>query len=108
MIWSLIGIFLTIIIVGMLKDTHCKCYEGLEAKKEFDIKIPLWVLIIILFIELIPFLNIVLFAAFIILYIVKSCNEPNRFYDKCLFSLRGEILCRTSFGYNKNFLNIKV
>lgn len=41
MIWSLIGIFFTIIIVGMLKGTHCKCYEGLEVKEEFDIKIPL-------------------------------------------------------------------
>lgn len=41
MLWSLIGIFFTIIIVGMLKDTHCKCYEGLEVKEEFDIKIPL-------------------------------------------------------------------
>lgn len=108
MFWIIIGIFLTIIIVGMLKDTHCKCYEGLEAKKEFDIKIPLWVLIIILFIELIPFLNIVLFAAFIILYIVKSCNEPNRFYDKCLFSLRGETYVGQILVVIKNFLNIKV
>lgn len=108
MIWSLIGIFLTIIIVGMLKDTHCKCYEGLEAKEEFDIKIPLWVLIIILLIELIPFLNIVLFAAFIILYIVKSCGKPNRFYDKCLLSLRGETYVGQVLVIIKNFLNIKV
>lgn len=108
MIWSLIGIFLTIIIVGMLKDTHCKCYEGLEVKREFDIKIPLWVLIIILLIELIPSLNIVLFAAFIILYIDKSCDKSNRFYDKCLFSLRGETYVGQVLIMIKNFLNIKV
>jgi hypothetical protein len=108
MIWSLIGIFLTIIIVGILKDTHCVCYDGLKAEEEFDIKIPLWLLIIILLIELIPFFNIVLFIAFIIWYIVKSCGEPDRFYDKCLFSLRGETYVGQVLVIIKNFLNIKV
>lgn len=108
MIWSLIGIFLTIIIVGMLKDTHCVCYDGLKAKEEFDIKIPLWALIIILLIELIPFFNIVLFIAFIIWHIIKSCGEPDRFYDKCLFSLRGETYVGQVLVIIKNFLNIKV
>lgn len=108
MFWIIIGIFLTIIIVGILKDTHCVCYNGLEVDEEFDIKIPLWVLIIILLIELIPFFNIVLFIAFIIWYIVKSCGEPDRFYDKCLFSLRGETYVGQVLVIIKNFLNIKV
>lgn len=108
MIWSLIGIFLTIIIVGVLKDTHCVCYDGLIAKEEFDIKIPLWVLIIILLIELIPFFNIVLFIAFIIWYIIRSCGEPDRFYDKYIFSLRGETYVGQVLVIIKNFLNIKV
>lgn len=108
MIWSLIGIFLTIIIVGILKDTHCVCYDGLKANEEFDIKIPLWLLIIILLIELIPFFNIVLFIAFIIWYIIKSYGKPDRFYDKCLFSLRGETYVGQVLVIIKNFLNIKV
>lgn len=108
MIWSLIGIFLTIIIVGMLKDTHCKCYEGLKAKEEFDIKVPLWLLIVILIIELIPFFNIVLFVAFIIWYIIRSCGEPDKFHDKCLLSLRGETYVGQVLVIIKNFLNIKV
>lgn len=43
-----------------------------------------------------------------LLYIVKSCNEPNRFYDKCLFSLRGETYVGQILVIIKNFLNIKV
>lgn len=108
MIWSLIGIIFTIIIVGMLKSTHCKCYEGLKVKREFDIEIPLWMLIIILLIELIPVFNIALFIAFIISYIIISCSEPDRYCDKFLFSPRGETYLGQVLVIIKNFLNIKV
>ena len=108
MIWAIIGIILTVIIVGILKDTHCKYYDGLKLREEFDINIPLWVLIIILLIELIPFMNIVLFIAFIIWYIIKSYGKPDRFYDKCLFNLRGETYVGQVLVIVKNFLNIKV
>ena len=108
MICSLIGIFLTIIIVGMLKDTHCKCYDGLKAVEEFDIAVPLWMLAIILILELIPFLNIVLFIAFVIWYIIKSSGKPDRYEDKYIFSLRGETYVGQVLVIIKNFLNIKV
>ena len=108
MFWIIIGIFLTIIIVGILKDTHCVCYYGLEVDEEFDIKIPMWVLISFLLLELVPFFNIVLFIAFIIWYIVKSCGKPDRYEDKCLFRLRGETYVGQVLVIIKNFLNIKV
>ena len=108
MFWIIIGIFLTIIIVGILKDTHCVCYYGLEVDEEFDIKIPMWVLISFLLLELVPFFNIVLFIAFIIWYIVKSCGKPDRFDEKCLLSLRGETYVGKVLVITKNFLNIKV
>ena len=108
MFWIIIGIFLTIIIVGILKDTHCVCYYGLEVDEEFDIKVPMWLLIIILLIDLIPFFNIVLFIAFIIWYIVKSCGKPERYEEKCLFRLRGETYVGKVLVIIKNFLNIKV
>ena len=108
MFWIIIGIFLTIIIVGILKDTHCVCYYGLEVDEEFDIKIPMWVLISLLLLELVPFFNIVLFVVFITWYIVKSCGKPDRYEDKCLFRLRGETYVGQVLVIIKNFLNIKV
>ena len=108
MFWIIIGIFLTIIIVGILKDTHCVCYDGLEVEEEFDIKIPMWVLIILLLLELIPSFNIMLFVVFIIVYIVKSCGKPEIWDEKCLFSLRGETYVGKVLVIIKNFLNIKV
>ena len=108
MFWIIIGIFLTIIIVGILKDTHCVCYYGLKVEEEFDIKIPMWVLIIILLLELIPSFNIMLFIVFIIVYIVKSCGKPDRYGERCLFRLRGETYVGKVLVIVKNFLNIKV
>ena len=108
MFWIIIGILLTIIIVGILKDTHCVCYYGLEVDEEFDIKIPMWVLISFLLLELVPFFNIVLFVVFITWYIVKSCGKPDMFDEKCLLSLRGETYVGKVLVIIKNFLNIKV
>ena len=108
MFWIILGIFFTIIIVGILKDTHCVCYDGLEVDEEFDIEIPIWALIILLLLELIPFFNIVLFIVFITWYSIKSCGKPDRYVDKCLFSLRGETYVGKVLVIVKNFLNIKV
>lgn len=108
MFWIIIGIFLTIIIVGILKDTHCVCYYGLEVDEEFDIEIPMRLLIILFLIELIPFFNIMLFIVFITWYIVKSCGKPDRCEDKYLFRLRGETYVGKVLVIVKNFLNIKV
>jgi membrane protein implicated in regulation of membrane protease activity len=108
MVWLIIGVILTIIIVGILKDTHARCYEGLRAVEEFDIAVPLWMLVIILILELIPFLNIVLFIAFVIWYIIKSSGKPDRYEDKCIFSLRGETYVGQAIKVVKNFLNIKI
>lgn len=52
--------------------------------------------------------NIVLFIAFIIWYIIKSSGKPDRYEDKCIFSLRGETYVGQVLIIIKNFLNIKV
>lgn len=106
MVWLIIGVILTIIIVGILKDTHAKCYDGLKAVEEFDIAVPLWMLAIILILELIPFLNIVLFIAFVIWYIIKSSGKPDRYEDK--YILRGETYVGQAIKVVRNFLNIKI
>lgn len=90
MIWFITGIILTIIIVGIIKDTHFKCYHSMKVKEEFDIRIPLWFLIIIILVEQIPFLNIMLFLTFIIAYFIFSNMKPERYLVKYIPSLKGE------------------
>nr|DAI22460.1 MAG TPA: hypothetical protein [Caudoviricetes sp.] len=38
----------------MKKNTHFKRYNGMKVVEEFDIRIPLWFLIIIILVEQIP------------------------------------------------------
>ena len=90
MSWFIIGIILTIIIVGIMKDTHFKCYNGMKVVEEFDIRIPLWFLIIIILVEQIPFLNIILFLTFIIAYFIFSNMKPEMYLVKDIPSLKGE------------------
>lgn len=94
--------------MGILKDTHAKSYDGLRLEEEFDIAVPLWMLCIILLLELVPYLNIVLFIAFVIWYIVKSTLKPGRYSDRVIFNLRGETYVGKAILAIKNFLNIKI
>lgn len=90
MTWFIIGIILTIIIVDIMKDTHFKRYNGMKVVEEFDIRIPLWFLIIIILVEQIPFLNIILFLTFIIAYFIFSNMKPEMYLVKDIPSLKGE------------------
>ena len=90
MTWFIIGIILTIIIVDIMKDTHFKCYNGMKVVEEFDIRIPLWFLIIIILVEQIPFLNIILFLTFIIAHFIFSDMKPEMYLVKYIPSLKGE------------------
>ena len=49
-----------------------------------------------------------LFIAFVIWYIIKSSGKPDRYEDKCIFSLRGETYVGQAIKVVKNFLNIKI
>lgn len=73
-----------------MKDTHFKCYNGMKVVEEFDIRISLWFLIIIILVEQIPFLNIILFLTFIIAYFIFSNMKPEMYLVKDIPSLKGE------------------
>lgn len=90
MIWAIIGIILTVIIVGIMKDTHIIEYNGMKVSKEYDIKIPLWMLCILLLVELLPFFNIVAFIAFVIWYVIMCNTTPQQWLIKCTFRIQGK------------------
>lgn len=73
-----------------MRDTHFKCYNGMKVKEEFDIRMPLWFLIIIILVEQIPVLNILLFLTFIIAYFIFSSMKPEMHLVKYIPSLKGE------------------
>ena len=45
-------------------------YNGMKISEEHDIEIPLWLLCVVLFIELIPLINIMAFIGFVVWYVI--------------------------------------
>lgn len=85
MVWIIVGIILTIIIVRILVDTHVKSFEGFEAVEEYDIGMPWQLLLLILVVELIPFVNIIAFTGFLMWYGGKLYNKPSYCFNVQVF-----------------------
>ena len=108
MIWVIIGIILTIIMVGIMKDTHVIVYNGMKVSEEYDAEIPLWLVCIVLFIELIPLINIIAFIGFVVWYVIMCNSTPQQWLVKGAFRLQGKTYVGRAVLAIINFLNIKV
>lgn len=108
MIWVIIGIILTIIMVGIMKDTHVIVYNGMKVSEEHDIEIPLWMLCVLLLVELIPFFNIIAFIGFAVWYVILYNTTPEQWLVKYTFRLQGKTYMGRAVLSVINFLNIKV
>lgn len=103
-----VGIILTIIIVGIMKDTHVIMYNGMKISEEHDIEIPLWLLCVVLFIELIPLINIIAFIGFVVWYVIIYNSTPQQWLIKHTFELQGKTYVGRAVLAIINFLNIKI
>lgn len=108
MIWVIIGIILTIIMVGIMKDTHVIVYNGVDVSEEHDIEIPLWMLCVLLLVELIPFFNIIAFIGFVVWYVILYNTTPEHWLVKYTFRPQGKTYMGRAVLSVINFLNIKV
>lgn len=81
--------------MSILKDTHVevyyRCCGPAKLQKEYDVIVPLWMVLIITVLGLLPIINIILFVAFIIYYAIHARWDPNECNDYIhVFSLRGD------------------
>lgn len=111
--WIIIAVIFTLITIYILKDTHIETMlEGITTTKlleEYDLKLPVWALLLIVLVYLIPVVNIVAFISFLIYYIVHvvgnhgGCNGEIR-----VFSLNGNNWITKSLLAIKEILNKKI
>lgn len=97
MIYTIICTVMIIVTVLILKDTHVKVYwTGYSSSyanidDEYDVKVPIWAVLLIMILGFIPVLNIVLYIAGYIYYIVHAMWNPNKMTGYThKFVLRGE------------------
>lgn len=83
-------------------------YNGMKISEEYDAEIPLWLLCVVLFIELIPIINVIAFIGFVVWYVIMYNSTPQQWLVKCAFRLQGKTYVGKAVLVVKNFLNIKV
>ncbi len=91
-----------------MKDTHVIVYNGMKVSEEYDAEIPLWLLCVVLFIELIPLINIIAFIGFVVWYVIMYNSTPQQWLVKGAFRLQGKTYIGGAVLEIINFLNIKV
>ena len=94
MMW-IIGIILIALTICILKDTHIQEYDWGYKRRlmdEYDLKLPIWVILVILLLGSIPFFNIVFFLAFIGYYITHVVSDMDSVFTSNIWkpSLKGE------------------
>lgn len=111
--WWIIGIIFILITICVLKDTHIKVYYNYYYKKEcayeYDYKLPIWALLLIVLIYLIPIVNIVVFISFSVCYIIHTVGDLVDYGDKIyVLSLNGNNWVTKSLLAIKGILNKKL
>lgn len=111
--WWIIGIIFILITICVLKDTHIKVYYNYYYKKEcayeYDYKLPIWALLLIVLIYLIPIVNIVVFISFSVCYIIHTVGDLVDYGDKIyVLSLNGNNWVTKSLLAIKEILNKKL
>lgn len=110
--WIIIAIIFILITICVLKDTHVKVYDSdyyAKLQEEYDLKLPVWALLLIVLVYLIPIVNIIAFVAFLVFYIVHAVWDPKDCEDKThVFSLNGNNWVTKSLLAIKEILNKKI
>lgn len=93
----ILSLSIIILTLSILNDTHVKVYYtkyggNIHLVDEYDIKLSLWTVLLIIFLGIVPGLNIFLFNLFLITYVIHVIWNPiNRWGDYTYkFSLKKE------------------
>jgi TRAP-type mannitol/chloroaromatic compound transport system permease small subunit len=110
--WIIIAIIFILITVCVLKDTHVKVYVGYcytKLQEEYDLKLPVWALLLIVLVYLIPGINIIVFVVFLVFYIIHAVWDPKECKGEThVFSLNGNNWITKACLQIKEILNKKI
>lgn len=109
--WWIIALLIIVFTVFLIKDTHVEVYSyySRSAIEEYNMELPIWLVILITLIGAVPILNITLFIMFVIFYVVHATWNPRyRDEETHVFSLRGENWVGKILLKIKKILTVKV
>lgn len=110
--WIIIDVIFILITTYLLKDTHVEIIRGgyhTKLLEEYDLELPIWALLLIVLVYLIPLINIAVFISFLVYYIVHVVRNPEGCYGEIrVFSLNGNNWVTKSLLAIKEILNKKI
>lgn len=78
MMW-IISIFIILFTICILMDTNVEKYRRINGEMQivetYKVGMPLWMILVIVLLGIIPWLNITLFVTFIVVYFIFSLEE---------------------------------
>ena len=93
-VFVIIAVLITVIVIGILKDTNISTYSNYSGRNEKTepLKFPIWGWIIIILLSVFPVFNLIGFVIFICVYShYLSDIDYNYMFDKYTkLSLRGD------------------
>ena len=112
MMW-IIGIILIALTICILKDTHIQEYTWDYKRRiadEYDLKLPVWVILVIILLGSIPGFNIAFFLAFIGYYIAHVVSDMDSVFTNNVWkpSLKGKNWVTKAILFIKRLLCAKV
>lgn len=112
MMW-IIGIILITLTICILKDTHIQEYTWDYKRRladEYDLKLPVWVILVIILLGSIPGFNIAFFLAFIGYYIAHVVSDMDSVFTNNVWkpSLKGKNWVTKAILFIKRLLCAKV
>lgn len=112
MMWF-ISIILIALTICILKDTHIQEYTWDYKRRlvdEYDLKLPVWVILVIILLGSIPCFNIAVFLAFIGCYIAHVVSDMDSVFTDNVWkpSLKGKNWVTKAILFIKRLLCAKV
>ena len=102
MIWIILGLVFLVVTYLSLKGTVIEEYSGRDKVDEYHI--PVWVLLMLGLLYIVPTLGIVIFVAYNITFLIFACRKPNVWDDKYILKLSNKNILHKILRGVINFL----
>lgn len=85
MSWIILGLVFLMVTYLSLKGTVVESYEGRNCVEE--VHVPMWMLLMVGLIYIIPIFGIIAFIAYNIMFLVLATWKPKRYCSRLIFKL---------------------
>lgn len=96
MSWIILGLVFLVVTYLSLKGTVLEEYSGKDKVDEYHV--PMWVLLILGLLYIIPIFGIIGFIAYNIVFLIFALRKPAKYYNRIILRLSGKNILHRILG----------